>query len=52
MGIVFMWIIIAGILKGFGSAFTHTDRKKKRHTSWDGLSYEQKAWLHDQHNGR
>lgn len=51
MGIIFMWIIIAGILKGFGKAMTNSGGKKRKE-SWDGLSYEQKAWLHDKHNGQ
>ena len=50
MGTIFLFMFFAWLFKGFGKAFTHTD--KKRRTSWDSLSYEQKAWLHDQNNGR
>lgn len=48
MGTVFLWLFMAWLFKGFGKAMTHSGGKE----SWDGLSYEQKAWLHDKHNGR
>ena len=51
MGSIFLFLFFAWLFKGFGKAITHTDKKRPR-TSWDGLSYEQKAWLHDQTNGR
>ncbi len=50
MGSIFLFLFFAWLFKGFGKAITHTD--KKHRTSWDSLSYEQKAWLHDQTNGR
>lgn len=51
MGSIFLFMFFAWLLKGFGKAITHTDKKKPR-TSWDRLSYEQKAWIHDHDNGR
>ncbi len=51
MEIVIMWFLIACIFKGFGKAMLHSGGKKRKN-SWDDLSYEQKAWLHDKHNGR
>ena len=37
--------------EGFWQSHYHTDKKKPR-TSWDRLSYEQKAWIHAHDNGR
>ena len=51
MGSIFLFMFFAWLLKGFGKAITHTDKKKPR-TSLDRLSYEQKAWIHDHDNGR
>lgn len=51
MGTVFLWLFMAWLFKGFGKSMTHSGGKKRKE-SWDGLSYEQKAWLHDKHNGR
>ena len=51
MGSIFLFMFFVWLLKGFGKAITHTDKKKPR-TSWDRLSYEQKAWIHDHDNGR
>lgn len=50
MGSIFLFLFFAWLFKGFSKAITHAD--KKRQSSWDSLSYEQKAWLHDQYNGR
>lgn len=44
MGTVFLWLFMAWLFKGFGKAMTHSGGKKRKE-SWDGLSYEQKAWL-------
>ena len=49
--VFFLFMFFAWLLKGFGKAITHTDKEKPR-TSWDRLSYEQKAWIHDHDNGR
>ena len=51
MGSIFLFMFFVWLLKGFGKAITHTDKKKPR-TSWDRLSYEQNAWIHDHDNGR
>ena len=51
MGSIFLFMFFAWLLKGFGKEITHTDKKKPR-TSWDRLSYKQKAWIHAHDNGR
>ena len=51
MGSIFLFMFFVWLLKGFGKAITHTDKKKPR-SSWDRFSYEQKAWIHDHDNGR
>ena len=43
MGSIFLFLFFAWLFKGFGKAITHTD--KKHRTSWDSLSYEQKAFM-------
>lgn len=51
MGTVFLVMFFAWLFKSFAKAMTHSGGKKRRE-SWDGFSYGQKAWLHDQTNGK
>lgn len=45
-------LLLLFILACFGGGDKKSKRRKRGKTNWDRLSYGQKAWLHDQTNGR
>lgn len=47
METLLMLLFVGALAKGTTKAVVGGGKKKKKRTSWDRLSYEQKAWLHD-----
>lgn len=47
METLLMLLFVGALAKGTTKAVVGSGKKKKKRTSWDRLSYEQKAWLHD-----
>ena len=47
METLLMLLFVGALAKGTTKAVVGGGKKKKKRTSWDRLSYGQKAWLHD-----